>query len=247
VRYFVLSDVHANIDALETVLAAADPATWDRVIVLGDLVGYGAEPNAVIDRVRALNPLAVIRGNHDKAACGLDDGSSFNHIARAAALWTYAALTPENRDYLRALPQGPVTIEESLEICHGAPFDEDHYIFDGEDAARALDAMERQVCLFGHTHLPVVFRRGGATFDGFMPEGPDPLTVPIVPGLNYLVNAGSVGQPRDGDPRAAFGIYDADARSLLLRRVAYPVEAAQRRILSAGLPASLANRLAIGR
>jgi diadenosine tetraphosphatase ApaH/serine/threonine PP2A family protein phosphatase len=247
VRYLVLSDIHANIDALEAVLAAAPSGTWDRALVLGDLVGYGAEPNAVIDRIRALNPLAVIRGNHDKAGCGLDDGSSFNHVARLAALWTYQALSVANRDYLRALPEGPLTIDESLEICHGSPFDEDHYIFDGDDAVRSLDAAERQVCLFGHTHLPVVFRRNTGVFEGFMPEGPEPQTVSIEAGLSYLVNVGSVGQPRDGDPRAAFGIYDADGASVLLRRVPYPVDVAQRRILNAGLPANLANRLAIGR
>ena len=246
-RYLVLSDIHANIDALESVLTAAPPGTWDRAIVLGDLVGYGAEPNAVVDRVRALDPMAVIRGNHDKAGSGLDDGSSFNHVARMAALWTLEALSDDNREYLRALPQGPAVIDDRLEICHGAPFDEDHYIFDGDDAARALGAITRQVCLFGHTHLPVVFRRGVDLFDGFMPQGSETLTVPIEGGMSYLVNPGSVGQPRDGDPRAAFGIYDADAPSLILRRVAYPLDKAQRRILDAGLPASLANRLGVGR
>jgi diadenosine tetraphosphatase ApaH/serine/threonine PP2A family protein phosphatase len=247
VRYLILSDIHANIDAFEAVLAAAPVDTWDRVLVLGDLVGYGAEPNAVIERVRALDPLAVIRGNHDKAACGIDDGSSFNHVAKLSAQWTYEALSPAHREYLRALPQGPVTIDDTIEICHGAPFDEDHYIFDAEDAARGLDAASRPLCLFGHTHLPVVFRRHPALFDGFMPEGPGDSTLDVVVGINYLVNVGSVGQPRDGDPRAAFGIYDAEGSSLVLRRVAYPVETAQRRILSAGLPPSLANRLGIGR
>ena len=246
-RYLVLSDIHANIDALETVLASAPSETWDRVIVLGDLVGYGAEPNAVIDRIRGLEPLAVIRGNHDKAACGIEDDSSFNHVARMAALWTLQVLTDANREYLRALPQGPVAIDDTLEICHGAPFDEDHYIFDGDDARRALEAMDHAVCLFGHTHLPVVFRRNGDAFEGFMPEGADSVTVPIDEGISYLVNVGSVGQPRDGDARAAFGVYDSDAKSLLMRRVTYPVDAAQRRILNAGLPASLANRLGIGR
>ena len=246
-RYFILSDIHANIDALEAVLAAAPAGTWDRAIVLGDLVGYGAEPGAVIDRVRELHPLVVIRGNHDKAACGIDDGSSFNYVARLAARWTFEALSPDHREYLRALPQGPVTIDQTIEICHGAPFDEDHYIFDSEDARRALDAASRPVCLFGHTHLPVVFRRSPALFDGFMPEGPDDSVLDVVAGLNYLVNVGSVGQPRDGDPRAAFGIFDSEGPSLVLRRVSYPVDAAQRRILNAGLPASLANRLAVGR
>ena len=243
----ILSDIHANIDALDAVLAAAPAATWDRALVLGDLVGYGAEPNAVIARTLALNPLAVIRGNHDKVASGVDDGSSFNYVARLSAQWTFEALSPEHREYLRTLPQGPITIDATIEICHGSPFDEDHYIFDSEDAGRALDAARRPLCLFGHTHLPVVFRRNPGLFDGFMPEGPDDSTLEIVAGMNYLVNVGSVGQPRDGDPRAAFGIYDSAESALVLRRVSYPVEIAQRRILDAGLPASLANRLAIGR
>jgi len=247
VRYLILSDIHANIDALEAVLAAAPPATWDRALVLGDLVGYGAEPNAVIERTLALDPLMVIRGNHDKAASGVEDGSSFNYVARLSAQWTFQALTPEYREYLRTLPQGPATVDDTVEICHGAPFDEDHYIFDSDDASRALDATSRPLCLFGHTHLPVVFRRHPALFDGFVPEGPDDSTLEIVTGMNYLVNVGSVGQPRDGDPRAAFGIYDSDAATLVMRRVNYPVDMAQRRILNAGLPASLANRLAIGR
>ncbi len=185
-RYLILSDIHANIDALDAVLAAAPKDGWDRALVLGDLVGYGAEPGAVIDRVRSLDPLATIRGNHDKAACGIEDGSSFNYVARLAAQWTFEALSPEHREYLRALPQGPLTIDGTIEICHGAPFDEDHYIFDAEDASRALDSAARPVCLFGHTHLPVVFRRNPHVFDGFMPEGPNDSLVEIESGLNYL-------------------------------------------------------------
>jgi diadenosine tetraphosphatase ApaH/serine/threonine PP2A family protein phosphatase len=244
-RYLILSDIHANIDAFDSVMASAPAESWDRVIVLGDLVGYGAEPNAVIDRILALDPLMVIRGNHDKAACGIDDGSSFNMVARMAAQWTMGVLTTENREYLKALPAGPVIIDEGVEICHGAPFDEDHYIFDSEDATRALDAARRRLCLFGHTHLPVVFLRDPTRFEGLVPDGD--VEVVLERDVNYLINVGSVGQPRDGDPRAAFGIYDTDGASLTLRRVAYPVQEAQRRILNAGLPASLANRLAIGR
>lgn len=246
-RYLILSDIHANIDALEAVLEAAPVNSWDRVLLLGDLVGYGAEPGAVIDRVRALNPLATIRGNHDKAACGIEDGSSFNYVARLAAQWTFDALSEEHRAYLRALPQGPVTIDETIEICHGAPFDEDHYIFDADDASHALDSATRPLCLFGHTHLPVVFRRNPNIFDGFLPEGPNDSLIQIEGGLNYLINVGSVGQPRDGDPRAAFGLYDSTGPSLVIRRIEYPLQVAQRRILDAGLPASLANRLGMGR
>ncbi len=245
-RYLVLSDIHANLEALDTVLAAAPPDSYDRVLVLGDLVGYGADPNAVIDRVRALDPLAVIRGNHDKAACGLDDGSSFNQIARFAAAWTGDALTPPNRQYLYDLPAGPVLIDEGVEICHGSPFDEDHYIFDGNDARRALDASRRTLCLFGHTHLPVVFFEEAGQLGGEIPEDARH-DVPIRKGVRFLVNVGSVGQPRDGDPRAGYATYDSDSRSLVLFRRAYPVEIAQRKILAAGLPQTLANRLAIGR
>jgi diadenosine tetraphosphatase ApaH/serine/threonine PP2A family protein phosphatase len=244
-RYLILSDIHANIDALDSVLASAPAESWDRVIVLGDLVGYGAEPNAVIDRILGLDPLMVIRGNHDKAACGIDDGSSFNMVARMAAQWTMGVLTTENREYLRALPMGPAIIDAGVEICHGAPFDEDHYIFDSEDATRALDAARRPLCLFGHTHLPVVFLRDPTRFEGLVPDGD--VEVVLERDVNYLINVGSVGQPRDGDPRAGFGIYNTDGAALTLRRVAYPVQEAQRRILNAGLPASLANRLAIGR
>lgn len=246
-RLLILSDIHANIDALEAVLAAAPASTWDRLVCLGDFVGYGAAPNGVLDRVRALDPLAVIRGNHDKAACGIDDGSTFNQIARYAAAWTGDALTLENRSYLRALPTGPALVGDEVEICHGAPFDEDHYLFDGDDALQAMEVVRRPLCLFGHTHLPVLFAKRNGTLDLVVPEGTDPETIVLLPGVQYLVNPGSVGQPRDGDPRAAFAIYDSDTRTLQLRRTLYPVDVAQRRILAAGLPASLANRLAIGR
>jgi predicted phosphodiesterase len=244
-RYLILSDIHANLQALEAVLDAAASAQWDRVVVLGDLVGYGADPNGVVDRVRALDPLAIIRGNHDKAACGLDDGSNFNNVARFAAAWTHDELTADNREYLRELPQGPSAIDALLEICHGAPFDEDYYIFNADDATRALDTARRPLCLFGHTHVPVAFQRHDGRLGGFAPQGDSELK--LAEGVAYLVNPGSVGQPRDGDPRAAYAVLDVDALMLALRRVEYPVHAAQRRILDAGLPTSLANRLWIGR
>ena len=244
-RYLIIADVHANLEALTTVLDAE--RNWDHLLVLGDLVGYGASPNEVVDRIRGLDPVAVIRGNHDKAACGIEDGSNFNQVARLAAVWTHETLTPDNRQYLKELPAGPEAIDDHLEICHGSPFDEDHYIFDGEDALRALSASVRPLCIFAHTHLPVVFHYENESFDGFVPQADEDTTVALRPDARYLVNAGSVGQPRDGDPRAAYGIYDSHALSLTLKRIVYPVDAAQQRILNAGLPASLANRLAVGR
>lgn len=246
-RFLILSDIHANVDALDTVLAAAPRTTWDRVLVLGDLVGYGAEPNAVIERVIALDPLAVIRGNHDKAACRLADASDFNHVARTAALWTAQTLTPENRMYLERLPPGPRTIDDSLEICHGSPFDEDHYVFDPHDASRALDAASRPVCLFGHTHLPIIYRRDKTGDAGFVPHMDDEeLQVPFDAEARYLVNPGSVGQPRDGDPRAAWLLVDIGRWTASWRRVEYPIAEAAEAIAATELPRHLADRLFIG-
>ena len=245
-RYLIISDIHANLDALEAVLSHADGA-WDRVLVLGDLVGYGAEPEAVVNRVRGLDPDAVIRGNHDKAACGIDDGSQFNTVARIAAVWTGGQLSEDNLRYLRELPMGPIDIDALTEICHGTPFDEDHYIFDGSDAVMAFEAADRPLVLYGHTHLPAIFRKVDDHYEGAPPDPDHAVVLPLQRGARYLVNVGSVGQPRDGDPRAGYGLLDTDARELRLTRIPYPAEEAQRKIIAAGLPASLANRLALGR
>jgi predicted phosphodiesterase len=244
-RYLVLSDIHANLEALEAVLESAD-GRWDRALVLGDLVGYGADPNAVIERIAALPPAAVIRGNHDKAASGLEDASNFNPAARAAAIWTADALAPEHRAYLKALPAGPIVVDDAVEICHGSPFDEDFYIVDGSDAWSALESTRSDVCFFGHTHVPVVFLRSGNLFEAIVPEH-DETAVQAQDGKRVLVNPGSVGQPRDGDPRAAYAIYDSTEGTVTLRREVYPVGRAQEKIIAAGLPKALATRLAAGR
>lgn len=243
-RYLILSDIHANLEALHAVLAAAEPC--DRVLVLGDLVGYGADPNAVVELVRALPNAITIRGNHDKVGAGLTTPEGFNHLARQAIVWTASTLTPTNRAWVAALPQGPTLVDAFTQICHGAPFDEDFYIFDDLDARRAFRAIERPLCLFGHTHVPAVFG-----FDGDLqligpPRGPSTVLT-LKPELKYLVNVGAVGQPRDGDPRAAYGVLDTEAKVLSVLRVAYDVPAAQHKILAAGLPEVLAQRLALGR
>lgn len=244
-RYLVLSDIHANIDAFESVLAdAAAHQPW-HVLMLGDLVGYGAEPNAVIDRFRELPIAAAIRGNHDRAASGLDDAESFNEVARASAGVTARALTARNREYLKSLPAGPRTVSALVEICHGTPYDEDAYVFDEMDAVYALRSAGRPLCLFGHTHAPFAARLSGDDLE----------YLDLVPGVPfafsetsiYLVNPGSVGQPRDGDPRAGYAVVDEDARIMTCYRVGYPVERAQKRIREAGLPEALAARLALGR
>ena len=246
-RYLVLTDIHANLEALDACLTDAGPRGWDTSLVLGDLVGYGADPNAVIARVRALQPAAIIRGNHDKVACGLDDAESFNPVAKSAARWTFNALTKEHRDWLAALPRGPIAVDETVEICHGSPFDEDAYIFDEMYVHRALSVASRPLCLFGHTHCPAKFVLSSLGSDRAWLLSPADLRITLEANTKYLVNPGAVGQPRDNDPRAAYAIVDTAAASVELFRVRYPVQQAQAKIVKAGLPDVLASRLAIGR
>src|SRR6185295_8847455 len=137
-RYLVLTDIHANLEALDTCLADARGRKYDETLVLGDLVGYGPDPNTVVERIQSLEPLAIVRGNHDKVACGLEQAEGFNTVAKNAARWTLDVLTPAYRDWLAALPEGPIEVDDVVEICHGSPFDEDAYIFDELDAVRAL-------------------------------------------------------------------------------------------------------------
>jgi predicted phosphodiesterase len=244
VRYLILSDLHANVHALDAVLVDAAASGCDRTLCLGDLVGYGADPAAVVDRMFALEDVVFVRGNHDKVCAGLEPADTFNDVARRSIEWTRDVLTPDRLARIAGLPQGPRQVEDALEICHGAPFDEDFYVVDAADAARALDAARAPICLYGHTHVPAVFTAADA------PAEPDPArpgVLQLPASGSALINVGSVGQPRDGDPRAAYGVLDLEAHTLELRRVAYDVRAAQRRILEEGLPTWLAERLRLGR
>ena len=245
-RFAIISDVHANLEALDAVLADARVRGYAKTLVLGDLVGYGADPNAVVERVRALAPAAIVRGNHDKVACGLEQADGFNTVAKSAARWTLDVLTPEYRQWLAALPEGPIDVDDTVQICHGSPFDEDAYIFDELDAVRALKVATRPLCLFGHTHYPMTFELSAETFDSAGPATAGEAQLELKPGSKYLVNPGSVGQPRDGDPRAAWLLLDFAEGRASFRRVAYPVEKTQAEIRERGLPHALAERLARG-
>lgn len=246
-RYLVLTDIHANLEALETCLADAHARGYEATLVLGDIVGYGADPNAVIARVQTLQPVAIVRGNHDKVACGIDEAEGFNVVARSAAMWTLDALTPAHRAWLATLPAGPHVVDDVVEICHGSPVDEDAYIFDELDALRALKASQRPLCLFGHTHYAVTFELSDRAPDGATPSASAETQITLRHGSKYLVNPGSVGQPRDGDPRASYAIVDTVERRVELFRQSYPVEQAQAKVVKAGLPEVLAARLAVGR
>ena len=246
-RYLVISDIHANLEAFDTVMAEARQIGYDKVLLLGDLVGYGADPNLICERVRDLKPDALIRGNHDKVGSGVESPEGFNAVARSAIKWTYETLTKENREWLAALAPGPMIVDDTIEICHGTPFDEDAYVFDDLDALRAMHAARRPLCLFGHTHVQVGHYLSRDQFGLATADDHRPLGIPMADGNRYLVNPGSVGQPRDGDPRAGFGIVDLTAREMTIHRVEYPISKAQARILEEGLPDVLAQRLALGR
>ena len=236
--YLILSDIHSNLDALDAVLADAH-GRYDAILALGDLVGYGAEPNLVLDWARA-NTEAVVRGNHDKA-CASGSIQKFNNVAGAAAKWTRGQLTAENRAYIKNLRRGPLHVGNGnggFDLSHGSPSDEDQYLVSTWDVEGLRPAS--QLTFFGHTHVQGGFR----IKDGSVVLELDPRhKLHLTRHQSYLVNPGSVGQPRDGDPRAAYALYDPDAHTIKFYRVAYDIENAARKILAAGLPETLAARL----
>lgn len=250
-RSLILSDIHGNLEALDAVLEHSQRESYDHTVFLGDLIGYGANPNEVIDRIFDLKPDLLIRGNHDKVASGVEEPLHFNPSAANAALWTYNTLTPVNRQRVANLPKGPLTLHSTIEICHGTPYDEDIYIFDEQDASVALDSASKQICFFGHTHLPGIFSRQSKRdpITIFVPKTTmlNPQKHILKPRASHLINPGSIGQPRDGDPRAAYAIFDHNTYEVVFIRVTYPVKLAQEKIRTAGLPDNLARRLAQGR
>ena len=239
-RVGVISDLHSNLAALDAVLA--DLPSVDALWCLGDVVGYGAEPNECIQRLQELDAICIL-GNHDLAALGQVSLDYFNADAAAAAAWTTAQLTPEARAWLESRPQ--VVVEGGVTLAHGSPYNPVwEYVTNSRVAARSLTCIETAICLVGHTHLPSSFV---SQPDGTIrTEYRAPGDVVHLGEARLLANPGSVGQPRDEDPRAAYLICDDAAGRLTWHRVRYPVHTTQERILRAGLPARLAQRLAAG-
>jgi diadenosine tetraphosphatase ApaH/serine/threonine PP2A family protein phosphatase len=291
-RALILSDIHANLEALTAVLTTA-AGRFDTVWNLGDTVGYGGSPNQVIDLIRPLASVTV-RGNHDRVCCGLSSAVNFNPTARAAVTWTMTELTEANLTWLRDLPQGPLhpgsrqapteekvliaagstaatdheappsTVPDldptallpAVALAHGSPLHEDHYILSMRDAWAPLHQSSAPITFIGHTHL-----QGGFALDGHAPAAhwhelrpqfhsradAETWTLKLSPGKRHLLNPGSVGQPRDGDWRAGFALFDTESAEIAFHRVPYDVTAAQGHILMAGLPERLAARLREGR
>jgi len=250
-RILLLSDIHANLEALDACLAAAPP--YDVAVNLGDIVGYGASPNEVTTRSRDLGK-TFVRGNHDKAVTGLMNLDDFNPMAAAAAIWTRDTLSPENLEWLRELPHGPVQLPDmpEVQLVHGSPNDEDEYVVSLGDALAPLIALNVPLTFFGHTHLQGGFFANGSAADGYRPEyrtvgNAESVALQLKKDARYLINPGSVGQPRDGDWRAAFALFDTEAQIVHFHRTPYNLKSAQDRIFDAKLPARLATRLAAGR
>ena len=222
----------------------------DKIVFLGDAVGYGASPNQVVSWLRSLGEtLYAVRGNHDRVCSGLDNGDYFNRYAREASAWTLDRLDDRNLQYLRSFPEGPLEITPDAAICHGSSFDEDAYIFSVYDANQAFDSLPHRVTFFGHTHVPTLFSQqvedGQQTLRARLLTG-SRTVIDLEPETRYLINPGSVGQPRDRDPRAAYAIYDEKSRRVYLYRVPYRASGARRRIIQAGLPPVLGDRLLHG-
>jgi predicted phosphodiesterase len=248
-RALVLSDIHGNLEALEAVLAAAPP--HDEVWNLGDVVGYGGSPNECITTIRE-RASASVRGNHDKVCSGLLPPTHFNPTAREAVEWTGRVLTAQSRTWLEELPQGPLVPQGSSSvISHGSPDGEDIYILNIRDAWGPLQNSQHRVTLFGHTHVQGGFHALGKQWLRFAPayaNGKGRWTMPLLSdGTRYMINPGSVGQPRDGDWRAAFALLDEEASEVTFYREPYDLARAQGHILLAGLPERLALRLREGR
>ena len=251
-RYAILSDIHSNLEALTAVLDRLSGDRIDRYCCLGDLIGYGADPEACLARLRSLETISVC-GNHEWACLGKLDPEWFSDSAKAAVLWTRDRLTFTDLDELRRLPltlsDGPVTLVHGT-LNHPDRFE---YLMDLAHAIDTARTCRTQFCLVGHTHVPLLFEYDTDSRSARrVCAAPDELAAGVrlaeagAP-MRYVINPGSVGQPRDGDPRASCAVLDTDARMLSIRRVAYDIAAAQRKIRDAGLPAFLADRLAMGR
>jgi predicted phosphodiesterase len=246
VKYLIVSDMHGNSDAFEAVLRRVRRKRFDAVLMLGDMVGYGAGPNQVVDAVRGLaGKVFSVRGNHDKVVAGIESGDNFNSSALIAARWTSDRLTASNLRFVRDLPHGPVAIDGRLAICHGSPLDEDTYVFSAFEAFEIFSSHRVPVTFFGHTHVPSLFAQRDENVRVALLRGGEG-SLALDAETRYLLNPGSIGQPRDRDPRASFMTYDSEARLVRWFRVEYPIARAQQRILKAGLPRALADRLALG-
>jgi len=240
-RWGIFGDIHANLEALQAVLAALSKERIDKYLCLGDIVGYGASPDECIEEVKKLNPV-TIAGNHDWGSAGTFDVSYFNAHAQAAILWTSKNITYENRQFLKSLDL--IYQEDDITLVHGSLHSPERfeYILDISSAEETFQLLQTKVCFVGHTHQPIIFIKRGKHY-----SATSQTEIMLKSSQAYIVNVGSVGQPRDGNPQGSYVVYDSETNQLQIKRVAYDVQKAKDKIIKAGLPRILAERLVIGR
>lgn len=242
-RYAVLSDIHANLPALQRVLEDAGERDIQRTIVCGDIVGYGAEPNECCDLIRELDAV-VVRGNHDEAAVRPGKEQWFTAAAKACILWTREVLREEHLDFLRELQ--PARQIPGAHVCHGSLPDPDLYTTTPAEAMRSLAVMEEQLCFVGHTHCAEWYIYRNDNRPPSQHPRPEGGVFELADNRMYVINPGGLGQPRDGNSQASYAIWDQEAKTVEIRRLSYDILAAQNKILDAGLPVNMAERLRYG-
>jgi len=242
-RFAIISDIHANIEALNAFFESIDSNPVDKIICLGDIVGYNANPNECIDLIRA-KKIASLMGNHDSRAAGLEDLSEFNLLAADAIRWTQGVLTEQNKEYLAKLPRY-LRVPKGFYAVHGSINDTDRYIYGAADALRNFKLLDKvrglTICFFGHTHVPISYLGLNDSVRMNLDN-----VINVKKGANYLINPGGLGQSRDKDPRGSYAIYDTEAAEVSFHRIEYDIEATVAKILEAGLSPRLAERLKLG-
>lgn len=268
-KYAILSDIHANTDALRVVLDKCEEINVEKFICLGDIVGYNAEPKECLAIIRGLSPIAVVKGNHDDYVSNSEkEMEGFNQHAQKAVVWTKEQLDAEELEWLARLPYRATVQGTNITIVHATLDSPDQwgYIFDAHHAADNFTYQFTQICFCGHSHVPIAFCKkpistssdkpieeiaewANLPGEGMFPKNiheADQLSVPLKTGFKYLINVGSVGQPRNRDPRASFAMYDSDEKVVTRYRLPYDIVSAQNKIYQVGLPDRLALRLESG-
>ena len=243
-RYVIFSDIHSNIEAFEKLLSLKKINNVGKYLFLGDLVGYGPNPDEVLTQFRKLPNINFVRGNHDKVIADLESSSLFNPAAAFSAEWSKLKIAEANFQFLKQLPKGPQIIDRFITICHGSPFDEDYYVFSQFEAVESFKFMETSIGFFGHTHFPIIYYLRNEKID-IVPLSEN-MRIKLDANTRYLINPGSIGQPRDKNPASSFVIFDSSKREISFIRFTYEVKTTQKKIREAGLPELLASRLESG-
>lgn len=243
-KYIIFSDIHSNLEAFGKFLTLKRVETYDKLLFLGDLVGYGPNPNEVINLFKKLKNLHSVRGNHDKVVAEIESSSFFNPVAAFSAEWNKNQITESNNKFIKKLEKGPVIVDHFITICHGSTFDEDYYVFSIFEAKESFKFMTTSIGFFGHTHFPIIYLLRNGKIDTV------PLTknikIKLDPNTKYLINPGSIGQPRDRNPNSSFITLDSSKKEITFQRYTYNIRKAQKKIRDAGLPEMLASRLESG-